>query len=487
MLSLWFSFSGIVSSAAGARLSVAESLTNIVFTPITALEDVKCSGNWMWPAKLPGEGKRLVEACDAMCDIMKEIGIAVDGGKDSLSMAAKVEGTVVKSPGTLVISSYAPVTDITKVVGPNLKPSESSAISDANILLYIPMYSESYRSRIGGSALAQCLKQVGTIVPDIDDAKYFKKTFKAIQKVVNDGLILAGHDVSDGGLLTTLIEMAFGGNNGISLDFNLPKDTSTSESNEIIAALFSEESGVVIEVNSTQLAIVEAIFGQDNIKTYQIGRSLPIYGSAATVSVFFNGKNVYDEKLHVLLELFEEVSDKMELLQTNKKAVKEQQQWRKDIKNPKFTATFDYGVVKAVENKPKVAVLREEGSNGDREMAAAFILAGFDAVDLTMTDLLDAKVSLDQFKGIAFVGGFSYADVLGSAKGWAASIQYHPELAAEFERFRQRKDTFSFGVCNGCQLMGLLGWIGETEEVGKTKGKLEEPVKLHKFLFYVEF
>ncbi|CAD5219881.1 unnamed protein product [Bursaphelenchus xylophilus] len=445
---------GLVDPGAGARCSVAESLTNLVFTPITCLEDVKCSGNWMWPARLEGEGQRLVAACDGMCGFMKAIGVAIDGGKDSLSMAAKVGHDVVKSPGTLVISSYAPCTDITKVVGPDLKVA-----GEGTHLILVHMNSKQHNHRMGGSALAQTLKQIGTESPDIGDPKYFKKCFNAIQNLVNEKLILAGHDISDGGLLTTVLEMAFAGNCGLELDFNFT-------SKNFIEELFNEEVGVVFEVDEQNLAAVSEQLKKSEISFDNIGKALPVYGSDAHVTIAVKGEKILKEKLQTLYEIFEEVSDKMELLQTNPKCVEQQKEWRKQIKNPEYKLTFGYGqnLRETAKNKPKVAIIREEGSNGDREMAAAFIMAGFEAVDVTMTDLLQHTVSLAQFKGIAFVGGFSYADVLGSAKGWAASIQMHKDLAIEFEEFRRRKDTFSFGVCNGCQLMALLGWIGDVEE-----------------------
>ncbi|CAD5214536.1 unnamed protein product [Bursaphelenchus okinawaensis] len=445
---------GLVNPESGARSSVAESLTNLVFTPITCLEDVKCSGNWMWPAMLEGEGQRLVAACDAMCDFMKQIGIAIDGGKDSLSMAAKVGHDVVKSPGTLVISSYAPVSDITKVVGPDLKTG-----LDGTHLFVVHMGGKEGKTRLGGSALAQTLKQIGTESPDVDDAKYFKQAFNVIQKLVNDRMILSGHDISDGGLLTTVIEMAFAGNCGIDLDF-------TFSCKDLVSNLFNEEIGVVFEVSNDNLGTVTKAFDEAGVVCKKIGKTVPVYGKEANVTIAVKGEKILKEKLQRLYEVFEEITDNMELLQTNKKCVQEQKDWRKRIQKPEYQLTFEYGKGGAdkTKEKPRVAIIREEGSNGDREMAAAFILAGFEAVDVTMTDLLDNHVSLSQFKGIAFVGGFSYADVLGSAKGWAATIQMHESLAVEFENFRRRKDTFSFGVCNGCQLMGLLGWIGDVDE-----------------------
>ncbi|KAI6226096.1 Formylglycinamide ribonucleotide amidotransferase [Aphelenchoides fujianensis] len=478
---------GIVDPAAGARMSVAEALTNLVFAPITALEDVKCSGNWMWAAKLPHEGARLVEACDAMCAFMAAVGVAVDGGKDSLSMAARCppDGEVVRAPGTLVISAYAPCVDVDRVVTPNLKAGGDSqwkhhADPRATHLVHVPM-GGARRHRLGGSALAQCWAQVGATdenVADIDDPAYFRRAFNAAQHWVDLGWLRAGHDVSDGGLLVAVLEMAFAGNCGIRLDLKAeePKDEKTDVPFDL-RVMFAEESGLVLEVDEHFFHDFEQHCKEHEIHFEQIGRALPVYGSKATVEVHLNGKAVIQESLQTLREIWEETSDKLEEHQTAARCVREQIEWRNAVEWVHYRADFDYGRLITIlpeADQPKVAILREEGSNGDREMAAAFMMAGFGVVDVTMSDLAAALQPLDDFDGIAFVGGFSYADVLGSAKGWASGVRFTENIRAEFRRFHDRANTFSLGVCNGCQLMALLGWVGDLQEVAEVVCDVDE-------------
>ncbi|CAJ0578821.1 unnamed protein product, partial [Mesorhabditis spiculigera] len=450
---------GLISPAAMARRTLAETLTNLAFAPITDIRDVKMSGNWMWAAKCDGEAAKLVEACDALCEGLKECGIAIDGGKDSLSMAAKAGGELVKAPGTLVLSAYAPCTDITKVVSPDLKGSANP--DGHSVLLYIRMDSGKGH-RLGGSALAQCLKQVGGESPDISSFTALVEGFKIIQELLLDGLVLAGHDVSDGGLITAMLEMAFAGN--IGLEANVSADSGVNP----IDFFFAEEAGILLEVEEHDADSICKRFklASKELSPIIVGKVHQRYGSDATVQICFNAETVVEQALADLREIWEETSDQLNQLQSNPECIEEEKQGRRDVRQWSYKADFDYSVPKSVlddqGNQPKIAIIREEGSNGDREMAAAFILAGFATYDVTMTDMING-FQLSDFKGVAFVGGFSYADVLGSAKGWAAGIRYHNSVLAEFEKFRQRTDTFSFGVCNGCQLMALLGWVGEYE------------------------
>ncbi|NOY64172.1 MAG: phosphoribosylformylglycinamidine synthase [Nitrospirae bacterium] len=440
---------GLISPSAMARMTVGEALTNIVWARITALEDIKCSGNWMWAPKLPGEGVRLYEAATALRDVLKSLGVAIDGGKDSLSMAALVrdpsgDTEIVKSPGTLVISAYATCPDINKVVTPDIKsPGESK-------LLYIDLGKGKYRT--GGSALAQVYKQIGDESPDLDDADLFKRAFRAVQELIDEGLVLSGHDRSDGGLVTTLLEMAFSGNCGLDIDLK-------SHIEDPVRLLFSEELGLVMEyLTEDEQAVVERL-NNHNIPCEIIGFTRV----EKEINIKVNGVTVLKEDMTVLREIWEETSYRIDRLQANPECVDEEMRVNRDRKAPPYTITFEpdetpFEILRK-ETKPKVAILREEGSNGDREMASAFYHAGFDVWDITMTDLLNRRVSLSEFKGVAFVGGFSYADVLGSAKGWAGGIRFHNALYNEFEEFYYRTDTFSLGVCNGCQLMALLGWV----------------------------
>jgi phosphoribosylformylglycinamidine synthase len=450
---------GLISPAAMARMSVAEAITNIVWAHVSSIEDIKCSGNWMWAPKLPGEGAELYDAAVAMRDIMIELGIAVDGGKDSLSMAARVTDAsgnteVVKSPGTLVISAYVTCPDITKVVTPDIKrPGQSK-------LLFIDLGMG--KNRMGGSALAQCYSQIGDESPDVDDSGLLKRSFNAIQDLISEDLVLSGHDRSDGGLATTLLEMAFAGNCGI--DVEIQQGAKSKEHGAGIPILFSEELGMVIEyMPENEDAIVSKLSGT--------GVLFQVIGKTTTekrirISLFtihHSPFTVLDEDMRVLRATWEETSHQLDRLQRDHSCVEEEKKNIYDRKGMSFSLSFkpvptpQEMIVRA--DKPKVAIIREEGSNGDREMTSAFFEAGFEPWDVTMTDLLEARVTLESFKGVVFVGGFSYADVLDSAKGWAGVIKYNKHIWQQFQAFYNRPDTFSLGVCNGCQLAALLGWV----------------------------
>lgn len=442
----------LLDPAAMARMCVAEALTNIVWAEVSALEDIRCSANWMWAPKLPGEGPRLYDAAVAMRDIMISLGIAVDGGKDSLSMAAKVvnpDGTTetVKSPGTLVVSAYVTCPDITKTITPDLK------LPGRGRLLFIDLGKG--RNRLGGSALAQCFGQIGDECPDIEDPGLLANAFRAVQELVSRRLILSGHDRSDGGLITTLLEMAFAGNCGIEL--NIPaEDMKSSDPMEI---LFSEEAGIAIEYSPEHEEEIFSVLRKFGLPYLVIGRAVV----EKRVKVSISWKTVLEEDMRVLRDIWEETSHHIDLMQRNPALIRQERENIFDRIGPKYHISFtprhtEDGVMRRRE-KFRVAVVREEGSNGDREMIASFYLAGFEPWDVMMTDLIEGRIDLGRFRGVAFVGGFSYADVLDSAKGWAASIRFNKRVWEQFERFYHRPDTFSLGVCNGCQLMALLGWV----------------------------
>jgi phosphoribosylformylglycinamidine synthase len=468
---------GLIDPAAMARMSVAEAITNIVWAKVSGLHDIKCSGNWMWAPKLPGEGADLYDAAVAMRDIMLDLGIAVDGGKDSLSMAARVTDAAgntetVKSPGTLVISAYVTCPDITKVITPDLKrPGKSK-------LLFIDLAPGKHR--LGGSALAQCFGQVGDESPDVDDALLLKRAFALIQRFISEGLVLSGHDRSDGGLMTTLLEMAFAGNCGIEVNLggaivqksNSSKDSETAAvtsalphfGTSALFPLFSEELGLVIEYLPENEGRIRAALKEDNIPYQVIGNT--ITEKRITVSLLTSHDSrltVLDEDMRVLRGTWEETSFQLERLQRDPECASEEKKNIYDRRGPSFKLSFvpEQTPQELIERegKPKVAIIREEGSNGDREMTSAFFAAGFEPWDVTMTDFLEERVNPDDFKGVVFVGGFSYADVLDSAKGWAGVIRFNDRIWQEFQSFYHRPDTFSLGVCNGCQLMALLGWV----------------------------
>lgn len=443
----------LIDPAAMARMSVGEALTNIVWAQVSGLGDIRCSANWMWAPKLPGEGARLYDAAVAMRNAMIRLGIAVDGGKDSLSMAAKVmnpDGSTetVKAPGTLVISAYATCPDITRTVTPDLKAPGNGK------LMFIDL--SGGKSRLGGSALAHVFGQVGDVSPDLDDPDLLKRAFNTIQDFIAQGLILSGHDRSDGGLVTTLLEMAFSGNCGLDLDLVFRREKGSPD---VLADLFSEELGLVIEYLPAYEAVITSYFEQARVPYQVIGGG----ASNKRIRISVNGEEVLREDMRVLRDIWEETSHHLDLLQRNPENIREERKNIYDRKGPAYVIPFRPAATPDVlfrkPLKPRVAVIREEGSNGDREMVSAFYLAGFEPWDVTMTDLIRGRVKLDHFRGVVFVGGFSYADVLDSAKGWAATIRFNKRLWGQFEKFYDRRDTFSLGVCNGCQLMALLGWV----------------------------
>ena len=438
---------GLLNPAAMARMTVGEAFTNLVWAKVSSLEDVKCSGNWMWAAKLPGEGAALYDAAAALRDILLELGAAIDGGKDSLSMAARAPGEggkdeTVKAPGALVVSAYVTCPDITKTVTPDLKLPGNGRI------LFVDL--SGGNTRLGGSALAQVYEQIGDTPPDVDDPDLLKRAFNTIQTLIGKDLIRAGHDRSDGGLVTTLLEMAFSGNCG--LQINLPgKDP--------ITTLFAEELGLALEVAPEDETHVLDAFKKANVPCSSIGVST----EEPTVHIQINGQTALEADVRELRDLWEETSYRLERLQANPDCVQQERDTLPERTGPRFTVPFipepTSPSLLETKNKIPVAIVREEGSNGDREMTSAFFAAGFEPWDITMSDLLAGRATLDRFRGVVFVGGFSYADVLDSAKGWAGVIRYNTDLWQQFETFYNRPDTFSLGVCNGCQLMALLGWV----------------------------
>ncbi|GLT43829.1 hypothetical protein SLA2020_177590 [Shorea laevis] len=457
---------GLLDPKAMARLAVGEALTNLVWAKLTSLSDVKASGNWMYAAKLDGEGADMYDAATALSEAMIELGIAIDGGKDSLSMAAHAGGEVVKAPGNLVISTYVTCPDITKVVTPDLK------LGDEGFLLHIDLAKG--KRRLGGSALAQVFDQIGDECPDLDDVSYLKRVFEGVQELLGDDLISAGHDISDGGLLVCALEMAFAGNCGITLNLS-------SEGKSVFQTLFAEELGLVLEVSKDNLDTVIGKLASADISANIIGQVT----ASPMIELRVDGISHLDEKTSLLRDMWEDTSFQLEKLQRLASCVELEKEGLKFRHEPSwklsFTPSFtDEKYMKAT-SKPKVAIIREEGSNGDREMSAAFYAAGFEPWDVAMSDLLTGTISLHDFRGIAFVGGFSYADVLDSAKGWAASIRFNLPLLNQFQEFYKRPDTFSLGVCNGCQLMALLGWIPGPQVGGVlgTGGDQSQPRFVH--------
>lgn len=497
---------GVISATAAARMSVAEAVSNLVFVKISELGDLKCSGNWMWAAKLPGEGAKMYDACKAMCDVMTELNIAVDGGKDSLSMAARVKSKLrlanklhilfhlfirfdlillnglmewylmefsdetIKSPGTLVISTYAPCPDVRCKITPDLK---APAVDTVGELVWINIEN---RFRLGGSALAQVYSQQGNDSPDLEHPQTLKAAFNVTQQLLSEGKLLAGHDISDGGLLVTLLEMAFAGLCGLDVNIDVvlkrlgAKSFETNNLPTIAApfvALFAEETGWVLEVLKSNLQSVQDAFDKANVSCFHIGQSIG-RGLHSTVRVSNGNDLLLEGETLKFFKKWERTGFEIEKLQANADCAKEEYSTYDYRTGPVYTCPVNADAIQQLLLTPSnaetlVAVVREEGTNGDREMIASLLAANFNVHDVVMNDLLKGSVTLDRYRGVVFPGGFSYADTLGSAKGWAASITYNESLRRQFLHFKNRSDTFSLGVCNGCQLMSLLGWIGMTQ------------------------
>ncbi len=484
---------GLISPEAQARMTVAEGLTNLMFAVISdgGLRDVKASCNWMWAAKMDGEGAKMWHACVALKECLLQLGPGIDGGKDSLSMAARVDDEVVKSPGQLTMTYYASCPDVTMTVTPALKGGNSP--SSHSSLLYIDLGNG--KTRLGGTAFSTVFGQVGEECADLDQPDLLVSCFNAIQGMLKKRVLLSGHDRSDGGLIITLIEMALAGNLGI--EVNIPcvsidkvnEKSSESEAygapSAILATLFNEELGCVLEVlpEHETLVMEMCAFATPPIPCIRIGRVLhPSDDKGSCINIACNGSNVFSSPVAATRDAWESTSFELEGLQCAPECVKQEREYLMNSPpgtGPVYKCPFtpaltpDSILDAAPQHKYKVAVVRQEGSNGDREMLAAFHLAGFEAWDVNMNDLLvpeghEGSVDLAIFRGLVFVGGFSYADVNDSAKGWAAAIRYNPTLLQKFETFRTRSDTFSLGVCNGCQLMALLGWVPLPSESAAT-------------------
>jgi phosphoribosylformylglycinamidine synthase len=437
---------GLLSPQANARMSVAEAVTNIVWAKCTALGDIKCEGNWMWACKLPGEGSMMYKCAEALKEVMLELGLAIDGGKDSLSMCAKAGGEMVKCPGEITVTAYCTCPDVTLTVTPDLKSPAGASI------LLVQIAGD--KARCGGSVFAHVYQKLGVDPADceVEIAQKLKAAFNVTQDLIEKRKISAGHDRSDGGLAGAVLEMAFAGNCGVTLDVSKVAGATT------LQALFHEEVGLVIEVSGANCDEVMKAYAAAGVECIKIG------APSAKDEVVITGKSgavEFTDKMTVLRDSWESTSFALEKLQANPECIVQEEAGMKKRKTPLLHATIPnpQPTWSVSPSATRVAIIREEGSNGDKEMAAAFRLAGMQPWDVTMSDLAAGRISLSQFRGCAFVGGFSYADVLGSAKGWAATALFQETASAELRKFYGRKDTFSLGVCNGCQLAHRLEWV----------------------------
>ncbi|MGO9974863.1 MAG: phosphoribosylformylglycinamidine synthase [Solirubrobacteraceae bacterium] len=434
---------GLISPAAQGRMTVAEAILNLAGAQVGALGDVRCSANWMWAAKLDGEGARLYEAASAMAATMVDLGIAIDGGKDSLSMAALAGGEVVPAPGQLVITPYTTMRDVRVKATPDVKRAGGRLVlidlSGAHV-------------RLGGSALAQVFGQLGDECPDMEDLGLLARAFEVIQQLLADGLIDSYHDRSDGGLIVTLAEMAIAGDRGLEVEL--------AAGGSRLAELFCEEAGAVIEVAPDKLEAVRERLHAAAVPFSELGR---VTALGERVRIGAGGRSILNIALHELRFAWEETALRIDALQANPAcAAAEEHLLHEPLQHTPWRLTFTPAATPAAllgsPDAPAVCVLREEGSNGDREMRACLHQAGFNVFDVNMHDLQNGDANLDAFQGLVFPGGFSFGDVLDAGKGWAAAIRFSAGLAEQFEQFRAREDTFSLGICNGCQLMALLGW-----------------------------
>ena len=440
----------LIDPAAGSVLAVAESLTNLVWAPLThGLKGVSLSANWMWPCKNPGEDSRLYAAVEALSDFACNLGINVPTGKDSLSMTQKYKsGEKVVSPGTVIVSSVGEVSDILKIVEPVL-------VKDTNTyLMYVDFSSDSIK--LGGSSFAQVINGLGDETPTVKDTTYFKKCFAAIQELINSSLVMAGHDVSAGGLVTALLEMCFANeSHGISADI------SSFEEQDLVRILFSENPAVVIQVADKKA--VNDVFEKHGVHTRMIGS--PVEQRKITI---VTNREVFDFDIDLMRDLWYKTSYLMDCEQSGKELAKARfDNYKSQKLYYNFPASFN-GTLKSLglenlptagQRKAKAAIIREKGVNGDREMAYSLFLAGFDVKDVHMTDLISGRETLEQIDFIVFVGGFSNSDVLGSAKGWAGAFLYNEKARTALNKFYKRDNTLSLGICNGCQLMMELDLV----------------------------
>ncbi len=445
----------LINAPASGRMAIGEAVTNIVSTRIRKMGDIKLSANWMAAAGHPGEDEKLYDTVKAVgMELCPELGIAIPVGKDSMSMKTRWqedgEDKSVTSPLSLVITAFAPVTDIRKTVTPQLRTDQGETD-----LILIDLGRD--QNRLGGSALAQVYEQMGNSTPDVDSAKDLKGFFNSIQELLENNLLLAYHDRSDGGLFTSLVEMSFAGHTGIQVDL----DKLAGNSDMIIPALFNEELGAVIQVRHGDKGQVKDVLAQHGLAScsHTIGRLT----DGQKIIFNFNGNELLNESRVKYQRWWSETSYRIQAMRDNAECARQEFDNLLDDTDSGLHVSLPYDINLDVAApfvargvRPSVAILREQGVNGHLEMAAAFHRAGFNATDVHMSDLLSGRRSLDEFKGLVACGGFSYGDVLGAGEGWAKSILFNTRAREQFSTFFDRQDSFTLGVCNGCQMLSNL-------------------------------
>ena len=449
---------GLADPKAGSVLSVAEALTNIVWAPLAeGLDSLSLSANWMWPCRSQkGEDARLYEGVNALSDFCCDIHVNVPTGKDSLSLSQQYpNGEKIIAPGTVIVSAGGEISDVKKTVSPVL-------VNDKNSSLYHIDFSFD-EQHLGGSAFAQSLGKVGSDVPTVKNPEYFVDCFNAIQELIKRGWIMAGHDISAGGLITTLLEMTFANENcGINVNLH------DIASDDIVKMLFAENPGVVIQVSDEHKEELKKFLDDEGIGYAKIGYPTP--NSRKIVVKNGNAENEFDidslrdtwYKTSYLLDRDQSMNGMAKKRYTNYKKQPIEISYNKDFKGT--LASYGIDINRRKPTGVKAAIIREKGTNGEREMAYTMYLAGFDVKDVMMTDLISGRETLEDVNFIVFCGGFSNSDVLGSAKGWAGAFLYNPKAKEALDKFYAREDTLSLGICNGCQLMVELNLINPEHE-----------------------
>lgn len=457
----------LIDAGAGSVLAIAESLTNLIWAPLQDhINGVSLSANWMWPCKNPGEDSRLYKAVKSASDFAIALGINIPTGKDSLSMTQQYpDGKVVYAPGTVIISSVAEITDIRKCVTPSLKPEKVSEI------IYIDLSKTPYN--LGGSSFSQIVGLLGNSTPNVADPGYFARVFNSVQTLIEEGKILAGHDISSGGMVTTLLEMTFTNNHtGLNIDL------SEIDENDIIKVLFCENPGLILQVRNSDEVHT---FLENNRINYMV------IGNITDKRFIELRKNEKKWTLNIdnLRDAWFKTSYLFDNLQcSHNLALQRYNNYKIQplhfTFNQHFRGTYDsLGISpdRPPKSHIKTAIIREKGVNGDREMAYALYLSGMDVKDVHMTDLISGRETLEDVNMIVFVGGFSNSDVFGSAKGWAGAFLYNEKAKQALDNFYKRRDTLSLGVCNGCQLMVELGLVTPLHELKPAMSRNES----HKF------
>ncbi len=436
----------LISASAGSVNAIAESLTNLVWAPLTnQLASVSLSANWMWACKNEGEDARLYQAVQACSDFAISLGINIPTGKDSLSMKQKYPNDQVIAPGTVIISAGGACSNIKKVVEPVLQ-------KNGGAIYYLNLSKDSFK--LGASSLAQVLNKIGKEVATVQDSAYFKTGFNAIQKAINLGYVQAGHDIGNGGLITTLLEMCFADNN---LGANL--DLSPLNESDIVKVLFNENNAVVIQASQE----IEAMFANEGLDLVKIGE----VATQNKLNILHLGQK-FDFDVAQLRDIWFETSFLLDQKQTkNNRAEARFENYKNQALSFTFPSHFtgQKPSIDTTKPRPKAAIIREKGSNSEREMANALFLAGFDVKDIHMTDLIAGREDLSDVVFLGAVGGFSNSDVLGSAKGWAGAFKYNPKAKQALDNFFARKETLSVGICNGCQLWMELELINPEHDV----------------------